>query len=70
VIAIFAKFDDLISQVYDRKLGEDENREVAIKSLEAMFRAPLSKFTFPPTAYLRLEGAFRIVFSVTSELLT
>jgi hypothetical protein len=63
VIAIFTKFDDWINQVYDRNLGEDENQKVAVELLEARLQTPLSKFMFPPRAYLRFEGAFHIVFS-------
>jgi hypothetical protein len=61
VIAIFTKFDDLIKQVYDGNLNQ--SRWAALDLLEAKFQAPLSKFNFPPKAYLRVEGAFNVWFS-------
>ena len=51
------KFDDLVKEVYDRKLEMADNRRVAFSVLEAKFQAPLSKFNFPPKAYLRLESS-------------
>ncbi|KAH9051038.1 hypothetical protein EDB87DRAFT_1818256 [Lactarius vividus] len=58
VIAIFAKFDDLINQVYDIDLDEDENHTAAETLLKDKLRKPLFKFKFPPRADARLEGAF------------
>ncbi|KAH9162500.1 era-like GTP-binding protein [Lactarius sanguifluus] len=55
VIAIFAKFDDLISQVYDIGLDEDENRVAAETFLTDKLRKPLFEYTFPPRADVRLE---------------
>ncbi|KAH9029953.1 hypothetical protein EDB85DRAFT_2074375 [Lactarius pseudohatsudake] len=60
VIAIFTKFDHLISQVYDADLEEDENREVAERLLKDSLRAPLFEYKFPPRADVCLEGAFRV----------
>ena len=64
MIAIFTKFDDLIKQIYDKNLEMAENRRVALAALDAKFQAPLSKFKFPPKAYLRLESAFGVLFCV------
>jgi hypothetical protein len=61
LIAIFTKFDDLITQVYDPELTEDENRKAAAKALEEL-QAPLFKSNFPPRAHVRLEGLFELCF--------
>ncbi|KAH8985765.1 GTP-binding protein [Lactarius hatsudake] len=55
VIAIFTKFDHLISQVYDADLEEDQNREVAERLLKDSLRAPLFEYKFPPRADVCLE---------------
>jgi len=57
-VAIFTKFDDLITQVYDRKKGEGENREVACAALEGKFKRPLEGYKFPPRAYVQFECVF------------
>jgi len=62
VIAIFTKFDDLISQVYDTSLKEDENRKAAEGLLKDNLRAPLFEYKFPPRADVCLEGTFRVYF--------
>ena len=49
------KFDDLITQVYDRKKDNKENREVAYATLEEKFKNPLKGYNFPPCAYVRFE---------------
>ena len=63
MIAIFTKFDDLVKQIYDKNLEMAENRRVALRALDAKFQVPLSKFKFPPKAYLRLESVFNLLFS-------
>ncbi|KAI9428856.1 hypothetical protein H4582DRAFT_2105768 [Lactarius indigo] len=55
VIAIFTKFDHLISQVYDIDLEDDENRQVAESLLKNKLRAPLFEYKFPPRADVCLE---------------
>ncbi|KAI9428761.1 hypothetical protein H4582DRAFT_1829315 [Lactarius indigo] len=50
VIAIFTKFDFLISQVYDIDLEDDANRQVAETFLKDKLRAPLFEYKFPPRA--------------------
>ncbi|GJJ11606.1 hypothetical protein Clacol_005841 [Clathrus columnatus] len=50
VIAIFTKFDDLISQIYDPELGWQENRQVAEQTLDTKFKKPLLGLKFPPNA--------------------
>jgi hypothetical protein len=54
-VAIFTKFDDLITQVYDRKKENKENREVACATLEEKFEKPLKDYSFPPCAYVQFE---------------
>jgi hypothetical protein len=54
-VAIFTKFDDLITQVYDRKKEDKENREVAYATLEEKFKKPLKGYNFPPHAYVQFE---------------
>ncbi|THU94342.1 hypothetical protein K435DRAFT_668579, partial [Dendrothele bispora CBS 962.96] len=58
VIAIYTKFDDLVSQVYDPELEEEENRQCAISCLRDKFQGPLDKCEFPPKAHLHLEGMY------------
>jgi hypothetical protein len=70
VIAIFTKFDDLITQVYERGLKMTKNRQAALQELETKFQTPLRKFKFPPSAYVRLEGMFNVFFTSTSCPLT
>jgi len=55
VVAIFTKFDDLITQIYDDDLEEDENRKVAECELEKKFRKPLFGYRFPPRAHVCME---------------
>jgi hypothetical protein len=54
-VAIFTKFDDLITQVFDRDKEDEENREVACATLEEKFEKPLKGYKFPPRAYVRFE---------------
>ena len=54
-MAIFTKFDDLITQVFDRNKKEEVNREVACATLEEKFEKPLKEYKFPPRAYVRFE---------------
>jgi hypothetical protein len=54
-VAIFTKFDDLIMQVYDRKIKKEMNREVVCATLEKKFEKPLKGYKFPPRAYVRFE---------------
>ena len=49
------KFDDLITQVYNRKKEDKENREVGCATLEEKFEKPLKGCNFPPCAYVRFE---------------
>jgi len=55
IVAIFTKFDDLITQVYDRKKEDNENRKVACATLEQKFKEPLKGYNFPPRAYVQFE---------------
>ena len=73
MIAIFTKFDDVITQVFKRRSTEDENRQVALRLLETRFEEPLRGYKFPPRAYLRLESMFNRValfFKLRLESLT
>ncbi|KAG6900556.1 hypothetical protein C0995_003513 [Termitomyces sp. Mi166 len=54
VIAVFTKFDDLITQVYDDNLDEKENREKA-KTLLKDLQAPLFGSAFPPRESVCVE---------------
>ncbi|KAI9431702.1 hypothetical protein H4582DRAFT_1858678 [Lactarius indigo] len=72
VIAIFTKFDHLISQVYDIDLDDDKNRQVAESLLKDKLRAPLFEYKFPPRADVCLEGAFvqvKVLIEKTAESL-
>jgi len=62
VIAIFTKFDDLITQVYDMDLDDDENRKAAEQALEEGFRVPLFEFADPPKASVCLECMSEFLF--------
>ena len=55
-MAIFTKFDDIITQVYDDDKSEDENRQVAEHELETKFKKPLYGYRFPPRAHICTEG--------------
>ena len=58
MVAIFTKFDDLITQVYNDEVDEQGNRRVAENELEKKFRKPLYSFKFPPKAHIRMEGTY------------
>jgi hypothetical protein len=62
VVAIFTKFDDLITQVYEPDLEDEENRQVAERELQDKFQIPLSGFKFPPRAYVYVEGMLKLSF--------
>ena len=62
MIAIFTKFDDLITQVYDMDLEDDENRKAAEQALEEGFRVPLFAFADPPKASVYLECMHEFFF--------
>jgi len=62
-VAIFTKFDDFITQIYDRKKEEEENREVAYATLEAKFKKPLEGYKFPPRTYVRFECMSFVLFN-------
>jgi hypothetical protein len=49
------KFDDLITQVFDRDKEEEVNRGVACATLEEKFEKPLKGYKFPPRAYMQFE---------------
>ena len=50
------KFDDLITQVFDRKNDKEENIMNALDTLETKFKQPLSSYKFHPHAYVRFRG--------------
>ncbi|KAF8326709.1 hypothetical protein F5887DRAFT_1196714 [Amanita rubescens] len=56
VVAIFTKFDDLITQVYDINKEEEENREVACATLKEKFEEPLKHYKSSPCAYVQFES--------------
>ena len=58
VIAIFTKFDDLMTQIYDLDVDDDINRQNAEEQVELKFRRPLYKCAFPPRGDVCFEGEF------------
>ena len=58
VIAIFTKFDDLVTQVWDSDKTEDENQMEATRVLQEKLRDPLyaPDSIFPPKGDLHLQG--------------
>ena len=56
VIAIFTKFDDLITQIYDIDQDEEVNRQNAEEIVERKFRKPLYSYASPPHADVCFEG--------------
>ena len=56
VIAIFTKFDDLMTQIYDIDEDDNVNRQNALEEVEEKFRKPLYGYTFPPRADVCFEG--------------
>ncbi|PPQ83709.1 hypothetical protein CVT25_006143 [Psilocybe cyanescens] len=56
VVAIFMKFDDLISQVWNRKNTPEQNIVHALNTLQQKFEQPLRNYQFPPCAYVRLDA--------------
>lgn len=64
VIAVFTKFDDLITQLYDLD-REEEIRADACKVVKEKFETPLKATKDGPKAYVCFEGAFRsIIFQL------
>ena len=61
VVAIFTKFDDLITQVLDRKKDKKENIMNALNTLEREFKQPLSGYKFRPHAYVCFEGGLFVI---------
>ncbi|PPQ85303.1 hypothetical protein CVT25_009982 [Psilocybe cyanescens] len=55
VVAIFMKFDDLITQVWNRNNTREQNTMHALGTLQQKFEQPLRNYEFPPCAYVRLE---------------
>ncbi|PPQ87617.1 hypothetical protein CVT25_005802 [Psilocybe cyanescens] len=55
VVAIFMKFDDLISQVWDRNKTLKQNTMHALDTLSEKFEQPLRSYPFPPRGYVQLE---------------
>ena len=60
VIAIFTKFDDLMTQIYDIDQDDEVNRQNAEEQVEKKFRKPLYEYTFPPRADVCFEGKWLI----------
>jgi len=54
-VAIFTKFDDFITQVYDEDKGEEESRRIALEKWKELFEQPLTSSKSKPSAYVRLE---------------
>ena len=62
VIAIFTKFDDLMTQIYDINEDDDVNRRNAEERVEKKFRKPLYGYAFPPRADVCFEGKCFLCF--------
>lgn len=60
MVAVFTKFDDLLTQVFDFDLDDEENRQVGERALRDRFETPLSGYKFPPKAYVRVEGTSNV----------
>ena len=60
-MVIFTKFDDLITQVYDRNKEYEANRQVAFDILEKKFKEMLKGYKFPPRAYVQLECMYLLL---------
>ena len=56
IIAIFTKFDDLMSQIYDIDEDDEVNRQNALEQVERNFRKPLYELAFQPRADVCFEG--------------
>ena len=56
VVAIFTKFDDLMTQIYDIDQDDNVNRQIAEEEVEKKFRKPLYEYAFPPSADVCFEG--------------
>jgi hypothetical protein len=54
-VAIFTKFDVLITKVYDRNKDEEENLKFACLTLMEKFEKPLRGYKYPPCAYAQFE---------------
>ncbi|PPQ94459.1 hypothetical protein CVT25_000883 [Psilocybe cyanescens] len=50
------KFDDLISQVWNRSSTPEQNIQHALDTLQQKFEQPLRSYQFPPQDYVRLEA--------------
>jgi hypothetical protein len=61
VIAIFTKFDDLMTQIYDIYQDDDDNRRNAEEQVEKRFRKPLYGYKFPPRADVCFEGKYCLI---------
>ena len=63
VIAIFTKFDDLVTQVWDGDKTEDENHMEASRVLQEKLRDPLyaPDSLFPPKGDMYLQGKLFLV---------
>ena len=68
-MAIFTKFDDLITQVYDTEKEEEENREIACTTLEEQFKKPLKGYMFPPHAYVQFECMSLVLYRLILGLI-
>ncbi|KAF5363144.1 hypothetical protein D9758_008307 [Tetrapyrgos nigripes] len=56
VIAIFTKFDDLVTQLYDEDREEAQIYRDATAYVEDKFQKPLAECNYPPSAYLCFEA--------------
>ena len=69
VVAVFTKFDDLITQIYNEDLEEEANRRAADRELQSKFQVPLMGYKFPPKADVCMEGTLKLLFGPFISLL-
>ena len=69
VVAIFTKFDDLITQIYDMNKEDEKNREVACATLENKFKKPLKGYKFPPCTYVQIECMCLLLYQLILGLI-
>jgi hypothetical protein len=68
-VAIFTKFDILLTRVYDMDKEDEENLEIAHATLKEKFEKPLRGYDYPPRAYVRFECMSFLVSGPTLGLI-
>ena len=68
VVAIFTKFDVLLTRIYDRKKDKEENLKNAHNTLREKFEEPLRGYKYPPRAYVRFECMYFLLLELALGL--